>query len=163
MIEEPLVLAAEEAVQRAHEKSVHKKSIADIRLDLKNRYEKEYPYWAAEYILSQVYHKGTMTELANRIGVARTTLYNHLDQNITEYIDELKTNQIQQYEHMTYNLIEKALKVYDTSLNDAKNPQVRLKAAEMILKKFGIVEEKQKVEHSGQIMLPTINIVSTTK
>ncbi|OQY40930.1 MAG: hypothetical protein B6229_00405 [Spirochaetaceae bacterium 4572_7] len=151
-----LLTKAEYAKQTAFQK----KDIKSIKADLEKRYEKKYPFWVAEYILAMVYHKETMVSIAERIGVARTTLYHRIDSDIQDYIDELKTEQIKHYDHKVFNLLDSAIEVYTDLLADADTDSTRLRAAEMILKKFGVVEEKQEIKHSGKIDLPVINIFS---
>lgn len=138
----------------AQEAAFQKKDIKTIKADLEKRYKKKYPYWVAEYILAMVYHKETMASLAKRIGVARTTLYHRVDDDIQDYIDELKTEQIKQYDHKIYNLVDDAIKVYVDVLKNADTDATRVRAAEMILKKFGVLEDKQEIKHTGNISIP---------
>lgn len=78
---------------------------------------------------------------------------------VKTYIDGKKEEIEEQHITSMAGLIEKAIEVLYISL-DEKSPQIRLKAAELVLKRYGLLTEQKKIELSGSLALPEIKIIT---
>jgi len=139
-----------------------KKDVLTIKKELKERFpEVKYPSYVAEYILFVILGGLNLAEVAKMVGKDRRTIEARIDNNIKLYIEEQKNYKINQIHLKMYSFLDKAIQVYEDLLENSKNDAFRLKAAKTVLKKFGIVEDKTQLEHSGAIKLPIVNIVGT--
>lgn len=118
-----------------------------IDKDLKDRYpDKKIPSWMKHYIHGYVYEQKTLKDLSEQLGVSRNTIYKYVDEDIKKYIEELKDSLFDQYEHKVYTLIDQSLESLQELVKSADTDATRLKAIELVLKKYGIFSDTQKVE-----------------
>lgn len=133
----------------------------EIDKELKNRYpDKKIPSWMKNYIYGYVYEQKTLKQLSQELNLSRTTIYNYVDEDIKKYIDELKDLLFDQYEHKVYTLIDSSLETLEQLVRSADSDATRLKAIELVLKKYGIFTDTQKVEIDIN-KLPILEIVTS--
>lgn len=117
--------------------------------------KKKYPTWVKDLISDLAYTKLTAFDLADKYNKSSSRIYHYKeDPNIIQEVERLKAELIDEYKQKASILIESAFKAYEDLIKSADTDATRLKAAEQILKNFGIISEKQQIEHSGEIKLP---------
>jgi hypothetical protein len=148
MIEEPLVLAAEKAITNKASNKALKYIKQELKEEFSNLTKRELDFYIEFIITGRAYssyqkafdpemNRNTASTLANRL------------------LHKVKINFVDFLEYAGHgpDRISEAL---DTLFDKDKDQYLKHITK---LKQLDV----QKVEHSGQIMLPTINIVSTTK
>ena len=114
--------------------------------------------WVPMYVMLQAYGRTSITSMAKTFGITRGTLYKKVENPvIDELINELKADNNKQIEQKLYNYQEKATQTIYDLMDAGMQEATRLKAAELVLKHSGIIDDKKKLELSGN-MNTSINI-----
>ena len=124
--------------------------------------EKNYPNWIKDLIVDIAYTGLNNTELSKKYNKTRSTVSKYRnDENVQQEVDKLKQEFIDQYRSKLYSLISDSYKTIQEIIKTGDTDSTRLKAAERILKETNIFrEETKKIEHSGSIATPIINITT---
>lgn len=138
-----------------------RKHIREILPGSNTKVSKDMPRFLVTWIFLGV----TAEEAGRRIGQKRQNMSSFIYSNepLKKYVEELKQEIRDGQNEVLSGLINKALTAVEDSLDKSVHASVRLKAAELVLKRYDILTDSQKVEVSGKIDLPIINIVSTVK
>jgi len=123
---------------------------------------KNCPNWTERFIAARAFSNVSIKEFAKSENITPKTVYNKLYEErwIQETIEKKKSEQAIVFKHELRLLISDAINVYKELIKKADRDSTRLKAAETILKEFKLIDETKKVELSGEVTMPTINIVS---
>lgn len=116
--------------------------------------------WFPAYVYGVVYNGLSITGISQLLSISRNTIHINLTQKMKDFVLEQKEQRIVHFKQKTYQLIGKSIKTLEDLIENADSDNTKLRAAELILKKFDIISDNQKIELSGKIDLPTINIVT---
>ena len=117
--------------------------------------------WLPKYVYMTVYGaKETQLKMAREFEVSRNTLWKYsTEEGVENVVNELKMRQFKKYELKMYSFLNESLDSLMDIIKNSTNDSARLRAVEIMLKKFNIWDDKQKVELSG-IQVPIINIIT---
>ena len=143
----------------------YNKDVKAVRTELKKRDPKILPRnlpWISEYVYLVGVCSLKTKDALRIVGRSRGHYCQHITKNpiVVEYISDLKKSSIEEYGDDMRSLISKSLQTLETIIDDADTDATRLKAIEMVLKRFNLITDKHEVELSGSLQLPTINIVT---
>lgn len=139
-----------------------KKTLKEIKQKL-GLFNIKYPPYMAVYIYERAYSNLSFNSIMEIVGKKESTIRNNIDDNIKQLIADLKDEAFMDLKESIKDYVPAALDTFIDLMKNGQKESVRLKAAETLLKTFGIVEEKAKVELSGSIELPTVNVITEKK
>ena len=135
--------------------------IKDIAKEVKKLYPgKKVKPWFPKYVNLTVFNNKTVTDCSKILGISRTAIYDNIDAELKEYIQQKKDERFAEYNQVAYSLVDESLKALTELIKNSENDSVRLKAAEIVLKKFDIISDKQNLNITGKLELPIISVVT---
>ena len=124
--------------------------VKQIKKELKEKYpDNTYPSYIAEYIYFIHYLKQNKDITYRSVGKSCATVLKRIDNNIKEYLNHLKMVEFDELKDKIETLAIKATDKLENLMDFADKDTVKLRAAELILKQRGLIEDKQKIEVDG--------------
>ena len=116
--------------------------------------------WVPKYIIIEAYHKMTDTAMIDMFNIASGTLYKYAKdvEEVKDIIKTLKDEKFAEYEEKMSLLVNKSITALDDLIDSADTDSTRLKAAELILKKYNLISDKQNIELNGKLDIPSLII-----
>jgi hypothetical protein len=151
----------EEKAKEAVSEAEKKETINNIR----KRFAELYPGetilpWVGEYIYLHVYCCMKVHDARNVVKKSNGGHWKYVTNkpNVMAFMQMLKEERSQEFGADIFTLQKKAIRSLEGILDNADTDSTRLKAIEMILKKFKVIDDKP--DSTINLNLPTIEIVT---